>query len=101
MTTYSGNIVELIPEKAAYSKGELVRVKVHFTASKSAGFELFLAWHARVRVFVGSSLMDEDETTFFPSSWAAQYVDHTTRYLNLGAMPASNMTGRVDILCGG
>ena len=102
MANYSGQVLEVIPEKASYAEGELVRAKVHFTASRSNSLTAWLAWHARVKIYVGSTLVDQDETTFSIAPWTgADTQDHTTRYFNLGAMPAQAMAGRVEILCGG
>ncbi len=105
MATYSGLVVAVIPEKASYAQGEAVRAKVQFRATRAAQGTWDMAWftyHAAVKVYVDGALVDEDQTVFAsvipPSVWT---VVHETRYLNLGAMPAHALAGRVDILCGG
>ena len=102
MASYSGRVIEIISEKARYAAGEAVRAKVRLEVERVEGLTAWLAWHARVKVFVDGVLKDEDETTFSIAPWTTyDRQEHTTRWFNLGAMPARNMTGRVEIWCGG
>ena len=99
MATYSGRVIEIITEKASYAAGEVVRAKIHYTATRVNGLA-WLAWHTRAKVFVNGVLKDEDETTHgFPGG--VDVIEHTTRWFNLGSMPSRNMTGKVEIWCGG
>jgi len=102
MATYSGRVLEIITEKASYAAGEVVRAKVRFQAERMDSLTAWGAWHARVKAFVGGVLKDEDETTFSVAPWTAiDRQEHTTRYFSLGAMPAYDMAGRIEIWCGG